>query len=220
MIATIGAASAATLSINFTESTGHANQQIDPATAAGIGGLTHWNNTAGKSGTLNALVDSDGTTTGASVTWTSSNTWGQGTANADANDGVGDAQLARGYLDDGDPGITITAMGLEPKYNVIIYLSSGDTNEGTFQDITVNGTSYSVTGPITQYATGDGVNYWDASNTITITGLTGDLSIQGPTKSGHDRASIGGLQIETVPEPSSTALLGLGGLALILRRRK
>ncbi len=31
---------------------------------------------------------------------------------------------------------------------------------------------------------------------------------------------IDGLRLKTVPEPSSTALLGLGGLALILRRRK
>lgn len=29
-----------------------------------------------------------------------------------------------------------------------------------------------------------------------------------------------GIQVETIPEPSSTALLGLGGLALILRRRR
>ena len=39
-----------------------------------------------------------------------------------------------------------------------------------------------------------------------------------------DRAAIAGMQIievvEVVPEPSTTALLGLGGLALILRRRK
>ena len=28
------------------------------------------------------------------------------------------------------------------------------------------------------------------------------------------------LEVTTIPEPSSTALLGLGGLALILRRRK
>jgi len=37
-----------------------------------------------------------------------------------------------------------------------------------------------------------------------------------------DRATFDGVGIETtvVPEPSSTALLGLGGLALLLRRRK
>ena len=33
-------------------------------------------------------------------------------------------------------------------------------------------------------------------------------------------ANINGIQIVQVPEPSSAALLGLGGLALILRRRK
>jgi len=34
------------------------------------------------------------------------------------------------------------------------------------------------------------------------------------------RFHLNGFQIESVPEPSTTALLGLGGLALILRRRK
>jgi len=34
------------------------------------------------------------------------------------------------------------------------------------------------------------------------------------------RGSVAGIIIESVPEPSSTALLGLGGLALILRRKK
>jgi len=37
---------------------------------------------------------------------------------------------------------------------------------------------------------------------------------------GGNRASVSGFKIETVPEPSSAALLGLGGIALILRRRK
>lgn len=35
-----------------------------------------------------------------------------------------------------------------------------------------------------------------------------------------NRQSYGGMQFELVPEPTTTALLGLGGLALILRRRK
>jgi len=37
---------------------------------------------------------------------------------------------------------------------------------------------------------------------------------------GGDRAAFTEFQFNQVPEPSSTALLGLGGLALILRRRK
>ncbi|BDS07102.1 hypothetical protein NT6N_21420 [Oceaniferula spumae] len=35
-----------------------------------------------------------------------------------------------------------------------------------------------------------------------------------------DRVTLDGIGFEAVPEPSSAALLGLGGLALILRRRK
>ena len=35
-----------------------------------------------------------------------------------------------------------------------------------------------------------------------------------------NHSGIGAVQLESIPEPSSTALLGLGGLALILRRRK
>jgi len=35
-----------------------------------------------------------------------------------------------------------------------------------------------------------------------------------------DRVTLDGIGFEVVPEPSSAALLGLGGLALILRRRK
>ena len=38
--------------------------------------------------------------------------------------------------------------------------------------------------------------------------------------SNNDFVVINGFEVEAVPEPSSAALLGLGGLALILRRRK
>lgn len=37
---------------------------------------------------------------------------------------------------------------------------------------------------------------------------------------GGDRVGLGEFRVNAVPEPSSAALLGLGGLALILRRRK
>ena len=42
----------------------------------------------------------------------------------------------------------------------------------------------------------------------------------GTNNSGNDEPYIDTLVVSTVPEPSSTALLGLGGLALILRRKK
>ena len=38
--------------------------------------------------------------------------------------------------------------------------------------------------------------------------------------SSNENSILGAVTLEQVPEPSTTALLGLGGLALILRRRK
>ena len=50
---------------------------------------------------------------------------------------------------------------------------------------------------------------------------TVDRVVWGATSSGGlGSTTWNGLNVETIPEPSSTALLGLGGLALILRRRK
>ena len=57
----------------------------------------------------------------------------------------------------------------------------------------------------------------DGSGNILFTGTAGDL-LDGSVDA--HRFGLNGLQINQVPEPSTTALLGLGGLALILRRRK
>jgi len=57
------------------------------------------------------------------------------------------------------------------------------------------------------------------SNYIKYSGLTNDQLDVFVDRGSRD-AMFAGVQIVTVPEPSSAALLGLGGLALILRRRK
>ncbi|BDS07843.1 hypothetical protein NT6N_28830 [Oceaniferula spumae] len=66
----------------------------------------------------------------------------------------------------------------------------------------------------------------DEGNYIVLSGISGssyNLSAQGAgALSGSPlRAPINGIQIiQVVPEPSTTALLALGSLALISRRRK
>jgi hypothetical protein len=65
---------------------------------------------------------------------------------------------------------------------------------------------YAVTGTFTSSDDGDG------SGTLTF-GIDG-------LPNGSERTVLNGFQIDAVPEPSATALLGFGGLALILRRRK
>lgn len=225
------ASSAATISVNFNETTTgtHANQQIEATTAAGLTGFVaqNWNNVGGSGSTVNSLVqDVAGTasTSSASVTWSSNGVWGDGNANTDATAGVGDAQVARGYLDDGGSGVNFDVTGISyASYTVVLYYS-GDQNGGSWIDATVNGTTSGPVGAKRRYVNPN----WDATNTVVFTGLSGDLSVDiaattGNGAGGTARGSLGGFQIiETtaVPEPSSTALLGLGGLALILRRRK
>ncbi|WP_435896133.1 PEP-CTERM sorting domain-containing protein [Oceaniferula spumae] len=218
LAAMTGAASAAAISVNFAD-TGD-NREIAPATSAGIGNFTNWNNTVGVSGTAGSLIDSDGATTMASVTWSAPGTWNDSEAEADASAGVGNAQLMRGYLDDGNAGAagadwTVTGIPYT-NYTAILYLAT-DTAGGSYREFNVNGTNYSTTGTKQRYGTQPN---WDATNSITVTGLSGDLVVDGLNRDGAIRGSVAGFQIVEVPEPSSTALLGLGGLALILRRRK
>lgn len=61
---------------------------------------------------------------------------------------------------------------------------------------------------------------------VTLHAGTGDLVIGRDDKDTYDLSGLGGSATEAaftlvqVPEPSSTALLGLGGLAMLLRRRR
>ncbi len=189
---------AGAISINFTESAGHANQQIAPATDAGLSGYiyTHWNLAAGASGTLGSLIDSAGTTTASSVTWSSANTWGDGTANTDASAGVGDAQIARGYLDDGDAGISINITGHGySKYDVVVYFSTDDVTGDPYAPIAINGMSVQTTGARQTYASAPG---WDATDAVTLTGQTAETLTVTASRNGDERSSIAGIQMVNV----------------------
>ena len=107
--------------------------------------------------------------------------------------------------------------------------------------VTISGGSFTVDGALTfDIASGGGVDTADGSidfttgstGTLTVAGLTetdyealytaGDLTFAGDNSATFaDVFEVSGNTLSlVVPEPSSTALLGLGGLALILRRRK
>lgn len=58
--------------------------------------------------------------------------------------------------------------------------------------------------------------------TLALTSLANAVSVTGNANIDTSNDSLTGVGSETpaVPEPSTTALFGIGGIALILRRRK
>jgi hypothetical protein len=221
------------------------NNVLSSSTTAGAEVVQdNWNNLMGNGNITAPLVDDSGSL----VTTTSivSTQWGNGNvvlAGAELSDG--DRLMMNGYMDNGGGAQGATVSGITyATYDVYIYQDGGNNNKsGTYQvldasDDTVLASQNSYdratfTGTYVEASSvgiggtgldinGDPIN----SNYIKFTGLTTtDIKIRAtgfnlPGES-TQRAGISGFQIvDAVPEPSTTALLGLGGLALIFRRRK
>jgi hypothetical protein len=83
-------------------------------------------------------------------------------------------------------------------------------------DVSVTGLEYFVDGVSVASLNPDG----GSGTTYTVNSLITDGQLLAWTANGASAAyKVSSMTFSVVPEPSSTALLGLGGLALILRRR-
>lgn len=125
------------ISYNFSENAG--NQQLDTVTPKGPRGTSFWNDSnaegAGASGSESDLVDDSGNPTNAAITWSSTNTWYNGSGT-----GSEDARILVGYLDDGAPGVNVTLTDIPyAKYNVYGIVGSDQGAEYTTGDFSVNG---------------------------------------------------------------------------------
>ncbi|WP_302016011.1 autotransporter-associated beta strand repeat-containing protein [uncultured Akkermansia sp.] len=187
------------ISINF--GTNESNGTITDSSSAGFEPVigSNWNQFSGASqSTAQDLKNNNGDATGATVTWSSKNTWrGGGTPS------TGDSQMLKGYLDDGN-GITINVSGLDfLTYGVYVYCNT-DTANGNFSAKTINGVSYTwngtstVAGSSAWGATGTYGEAVEGTNTLYVGGQTSNnLTISAPsnTSGSGTRGCIAGIQI-------------------------
>jgi hypothetical protein len=208
---------------------------LDTAGAPGVN-VDNWNNMHGKgksgafSGSIAAgsVLDDGGVVMAGMIT-----TWsGNGGAGAGGS-GSDDAMMWSSEWDlfsgsPSDMNITVTNVPYA-QYDVYFYVDDADSASTRGGDVVANGVTESITmfsSSTGGYTEVDSQFTWNSGTTgvgsyLRIEGLSGDLDLDMFARnSTTPRLRMSGFQIVAVPEPSAAALLGLGGLALILRRRK
>ena len=109
----------------------------------------------------------------------------------------------------GGTAVVISLGGLVDGQEYILQAFIGDHRDGA-RTPTAGGTNT---------ITGGGGDMMSFIGTFTAD-ASGEVNFTAQNTPNDSGISISGLQLRAVPEPSSAALLGLGGLALIMRRRK
>jgi len=231
---------AADLGVNFDSDP----NALSASDSAGVVARDNWNNINSGNGTVSNLTLSDGSASTASVNVSSSKGF---VGNDPGGTGPSNTMLT-GYLDafGSNDSVTATVSGMDDvygsgaAYDVYVYVNQDkDFRTGL---VTLSGFD-SFSGDTTFYTTGTdhfAGNDWKQATTTTVptsstdvtianyvlfSGVTGDsFTIEGygvgvNDDDGRLRQGITGVQT-IIPEPVSLALLGLGGLGLLVRRRR
>ena len=142
-----------------------------------------------------------------------------------------------------DQTILIAGLDFNGVYDIYIYALShnqaswgnlNDTERASGDFTTTNATGNGASQPLENGITGtNNTSFVAGRNYVLFQSIvaspSGNISIVAdafdgldgtPGGTGDTRLHINGLQIVSIPEPTSAALLGLGAFALILRRRK
>jgi hypothetical protein len=128
----------------------------------------------------------------------------------------------------GGTGLRLTLSGLDPTKTYFFELYHGEPRNqhmGNFTtDTFFDGTT---TANVPSYTLGDNIVDSDPNDRWTISAVisgTASFEYRNPNATGPAvdprGASIDGYQLQVIPEPASAALLGLGGLLAVRRRRR
>jgi len=207
--------SAAIINVDFQVTGGDTFSGQGAIRPAGSG--TNWNGFNIPAGGLNPpngqsmfnLLDEDGAATTVDVAF---GTGWTGTYNATNTSNP--LQWDRAYTAGADLGtFTISGLASGGAYNVAL-IGSGDLET----EFTLGGTTITASGGSANSGFVDGVSHVYFSG-VTATG--GEITFTTRASGGTGNGALAGIQVQAVPEPASAALLlGLGSIALILRRRK
>ena len=232
-----GLAQATVISLNMTDGGGGAGTASAGNTTGAV--LSGYWNTIGKDGNAlsgtdaGSLTDDSGNLSG--VSFVQSAAQGGYWSSASGFSGtIGDNVMTNFADSSGNYTYTFSNLnaGVGAVYDVYIYSARGYANTGVTQ-FDVNGetlylTNESMTGDFTEsgFATqGEAEANLNSGNYVLFRNVSLDtlqIGITGLTDStnGGTLAAVNAVQIVAVPEPSSTALLGLAGVALLLRKRR
>ena len=147
------------------------------------------------------------------------------------NAGGGDGGLTiTGYASDGTTALFSVIAGAGGNYgqkdlstaSAVMHPGGGNLRDNTHDDAFADNTLTTITLTLSDFATGyvataDG-GTTDLAGSYFANGDIAFIALQ--AEGSKARFGIDNISVTVVPEPSSAALLGLGGLALILRRRK
>ena len=211
-LALITASANAALIVNYNFGSGSAGLE-GPAGGAG----ETWNQ---GTGTDTDLLDSANVSTGIDVALA--------TGNSFTSSGATLSMLEHNYWTTGANTLTVTVPDISKTYD--LYLTSFIYYPDPAQDYTSSHSTPNVTttsgAQVIVHTPSDHVTWARNTNYVLFEGMvpnaSGELIINSVGITGQNKVMpLNGFQlVETVPEPSTTALLGLGGLALIFRRRK